>query len=106
MQLLLKALEAGNRVCFISMSSLIRKHSDYLRRDMPARMLTNLTKPSVLVLDEIGYTPLDNKAATLLFDVIDIRYRKRKPGISGVSLTCFSFFFERTPAGRRNQAES
>jgi len=77
--LLLKALEAGNRVFFISMSTLIRKHSDYIRKGMPSRMLTNLIKPTVLALDEIGYTPLDNEAATLLFDVIDIRYRKRKP---------------------------
>jgi DNA replication protein DnaC len=77
--LLLKALEAGNRVYFISMSALIRKHAEYIRKGMPARMLTNLIKPVVLVLDEIGYTPLDHDAATLLFDVIDIRYRKRKP---------------------------
>ena len=77
--LLLKALEAGNRVFFISMSTLIRKHSDNIRKGMPSRMLTNLIKPAVLALDEIGYTPLDSDAATLLFDVIDIRYRKRKP---------------------------
>jgi len=77
--LLLKALEAGNKVYFISMSALIRKHAEYIRKGMPTRMLTNLIKPVVLVLDEIGYTPLDHDAATLLFDVIDIRYRKRKP---------------------------
>lgn len=77
--ILLKALNEGYRVLFISMSTIIRKNADYIRKGNPSRMLSNLIKPAVLVIDEIGYTPLDNEAATLLFDVIDIRYRKRKP---------------------------
>jgi DNA replication protein DnaC len=31
------------------------------------------------VLDEIGYTPLQRDSATLLFDVVAARYRRRKP---------------------------
>lgn len=79
--LAIRALEAGYKAYFITMSSLVRKHAEYIRKDKADRLLTILERPALLVLDEVGYTPLDREAATLLFDVIGARYRRRKPVI-------------------------
>ncbi len=79
--LAIRALETGYKAYFITMSSLVRKHAEYVRRDKADRLISTLARPSLLVLDEVGYTPLDRDAATLLFDVIGTRYRRRKPVI-------------------------
>jgi DNA replication protein DnaC len=77
--LAVRALEAGHKAYFITMSRLVRKHAEYMRKDKADRLLTTLIRPAVLVLDEIGYTPLQRDSATLLFDVVAARYRRRKP---------------------------
>jgi len=38
--------------------------------------LTNLAKPSILVIDEIGYLPFERKAANLLFQLVNRRYER------------------------------
>ena len=73
------ALKAGHKAYFITMSRLVRKYAEYVRKDKADRLLTTLIRPAVLVLDEIGYTPLQPDSATLLFDVVAARYRRCKP---------------------------
>ena len=38
------------------------------------RELKKYTKPSLLILDELGYLPIDKKGADLLFQIISLRY--------------------------------
>ena len=45
------------------------------------RLLSTMLRPTLLVLDEVGYTPLDRAEATFLFEVVAKRYDRRKPMI-------------------------
>ena len=40
------------------------------------RELVKYTKPGVLVLDELGYLPIDKAGADLLFQIISLRYEQ------------------------------
>lgn len=77
--LALRALNAGHKAYFTTMSSLVRKHREYIKRDSADRLLSILIRPAVLILDEIGYVTLDRESATLLFDLVSARYTRRKP---------------------------
>ena len=52
-----------------------------LRADRLDRLLTTMLRPRLLVLDEVGYTPLERPEATFLFEVVAKRYDRRKPMI-------------------------
>ena len=47
------------------------KTSDRLKQE-----LKKYTKPSLLILDELGYLPIDKAGADLLFQVISLRYEQ------------------------------
>jgi DNA replication protein DnaC len=47
------------------------KTSGRLKQD-----LKKYTKPSLLILDELGYLPIDKAGADLLFQVISLRYEQ------------------------------
>jgi DNA replication protein DnaC len=47
--------------------------------DRVDRLLTALLRPRLLILDEIGYTPLERPEATFLFEIVAKRYDRRKP---------------------------
>lgn len=79
--LALKALEAGHRIFFVTSHDLVARYRRADRMDRVDRLLTALLRPRLLVLDEIGYTPLDRADATFLFEVVAKRYDKAKPMI-------------------------
>ena len=72
----LKALHAGYTVCFERMSNLVRllKTSE-LHRSSAFRM-NRILKSHVLVIDEIGYTPIDRKEANLFFNLVSELYER------------------------------
>ena len=55
----LRALEAGHRISFLACHDLVLRHR-------------------LLILDEIGYTPLERPEATFLFEVVAKRYQRQK----------------------------
>ena len=55
---------------------------------MPPRLRTYL-RPSVLILDEIGFLPLEAGQASLLFEVISRRYER-----GSIILTCNKSYAE------------
>ena len=71
-----QALRAGYTVCFERITSLIKllKTID-LQRSSRFR-INRILKSSVLIIDEIGYTPIDKKEANLLFTLISELYEK------------------------------
>lgn len=77
--LALKAIEAGHKAYFTTMSDLIRKYREAARTDRIGRLLGILARPALLVLDEVGYTPLERPEGSFLFDVIAVRYQRQKP---------------------------
>jgi DNA replication protein DnaC len=70
-------IEAANhryRVKFTTCPTLITKLKEAKERNSYSRRLGSYTKPSLLIIDEVGFTPLDEQEAALLFDVVCGRY--------------------------------
>jgi len=72
----LKALHAGYTVCYERMSNLVQllKTSEIKRAS--AFRLNRILKADVVVIDEIGYTPIDRKEANLFFNLISELYER------------------------------
>lgn len=71
------ALQKGHSVRF---STLANTLADLLKQEsLPAveRRLRRYTTPDLLVLDEIGYLPCDNRSADLLYNIISRRHEKK-----------------------------
>ncbi len=72
----LKAIEAGYRVLFTSAANLIatltRAHAE-ARLDEKLKVFTT---PRLLIIDEIGYLPIDRLGANLFFQLISKRYER------------------------------
>ncbi|MDP9002825.1 MAG: IS21-like element helper ATPase IstB [Myxococcota bacterium] len=73
----LAALTHGYSVRFCTLAGML---ADLLRRDsLPAfeRRLRRYVRPRLLVLDEIGYLPCDNRSADLLYNIVSRRHEAR-----------------------------
>ena len=69
-----ETIAKGYSAYFVTMQQLI----DYLSEGSeaaPARMRV-LLRPKLLVIDEVGYLPLDRKAANWFFELVSRRYEK------------------------------
>ncbi|MFN2168562.1 MAG: ATP-binding protein, partial [Anaerolineae bacterium] len=75
----IRALDAGHRVYFITCHDLVSRYRKAVRLDRLDQWTSILLRPHILVLDEIGYTPLARPEATFLFEVISRRYDRQKP---------------------------
>lgn len=73
-----RVCELGQRVYFISAIGLARRLTKATREHRLRRELRNLVRPSVLVIDEVGYLALDTTQASLVFQVIAERYEKQQ----------------------------
>lgn len=75
--LCMKAIEQGIRVCFTQALDLV----DHLREAFQKGTLTTKMgtyfSADILVIDEIGYLPMDLDGAKYLFDLISRRYEKK-----------------------------
>lgn len=79
--LAIRAIEAGHRIFFITCHDLVARFRRAVRMDRVDRLLATLLRPRLLILDEIGYTPLERPEATFLFEVVAKRYDRLKPMI-------------------------
>ena len=76
------ALLAGKTVRFTTLAAAL---ADLLQQEsLPAfeRRLKRYTRPSLLILDELGYLPCDSRAADILFNIISRRHEHRSTIIS------------------------
>jgi len=76
--LAMRALEAGHRISFLACHDLVTRFRRAQRTDRVDRLLTTMLRPKILILDEIGYTPLDRPEATFLFEIVAKRYDRGK----------------------------
>ena len=72
----IKALEAGLSTYFVSVPELIEGLAHDSQRGQLGKRMQQLCKPKVLILDEMGYLPLDRSVATFLFQLVAKRYEK------------------------------
>lgn len=71
-----KACEAGYRVLFTTAVSMINALLAAQKRHALKDELKKYIAPQLLVLDELGYLPIDHQGADLLFQVISGRYER------------------------------
>ena len=72
----LKACAAGYRTLFASAASLITMLTRAQSENRLEERLTALTRPKLLIIDEIGYLPLGPSGANLMFQLIARRYER------------------------------
>ena len=72
----MKAAEAGSRVLFTTASDLVTTLAKALAEHRFEERLQGLWQPKLLVIDEIGYLPLDTRDATWLFQWGSRRYER------------------------------
>lgn len=72
----MKACEQGHRVLFTTAMGLLASLGKALLENRLDEKLKVLTQPQVLILDEIGYIPIDRQGANLFFQLISRRYER------------------------------
>ncbi len=70
------AIRAGYSAYYLNSSSMIGKLRAAAQRGTLERALKNLCRPKLLIVDEIGYLPMDREAANLFFQLVSRRYEK------------------------------
>jgi DNA replication protein DnaC len=74
--LAIKACQAGHRVAFATAQQWIDRLEGAQHRNALDAELKRLERYSLLVVDEIGYLPLERQAANLLFALVARRYER------------------------------
>lgn len=72
----IKATEAGRRVLFTTADQMINALTLAFHENRLEAKLRAYVNPSLLILDELGYLPLDKLQSNLLFQVICRRYER------------------------------
>jgi DNA replication protein DnaC len=85
-----RVCELGQRVYFTSAIELARRLTKAQREHRLHRQIKNLVRPSLLIIDEVGYLTLDATQASLVFQVIAERYEKQQ----AIALTSNKAFAE------------
>jgi len=73
----IEATKKGYSVYFINCHKLITKLSKAHKENRLENVLNNMKRHRVLIIDEIGYLPLDKDGTNLFFQLIASRYLKR-----------------------------
>jgi DNA replication protein DnaC len=71
-----KAVEAGHKVLFLSLESMITRLTKARMENRVERQLQQFVYPKVLIIDEMGYLPMNRDEAGLFFRLLTRRYEK------------------------------
>ncbi len=72
----MKACEQGRRVLFTTAMGLLATLGKALAEHRFDEKLKLLTQPHLLIIDEIGYIPIDRHGASLFFQLVSRRYER------------------------------
>src|SRR5580700_9248266 len=72
----MKACEQGVRTLFITATALITTLGKALAEGRLEERLKLLSQPQLLIVDEIGYLPIDRQGASLFFQLVSRRYER------------------------------
>jgi len=70
------ACQAGPRVRFATAIAIINSLSAAQNAGRLVKELKQYTRPELLIIDELGYLPIDKRGADLLFQIISRRYER------------------------------
>lgn len=71
-----KAAEAGHKVLFVTLESMISRLTRARMENRADRQLQQFVYPKVLIIDEMGYLPMNRQEAGMLFRLLNRRYEK------------------------------
>ena len=71
-----KAVEAGHKVLFLTLESMITRLTRARIENRSDRQLQQFVYPKVLIIDEMGYLPMNREEAGMLFRLLNRRYEK------------------------------
>jgi len=71
-----KAAEAGHRILFMTLETLLTRLCRARLENRLERQLQQFVYPKVLILDEMGYLPMSREDASLFFRLLNRRYEK------------------------------
>jgi DNA replication protein DnaC len=72
----LEAIQASFSVYYVNSATMVSKLRNAAQRGTLERALKNLCRPKLLIVDEIGYLPMDREGAHLFFQLVSKRYEK------------------------------
>jgi DNA replication protein DnaC len=75
------ACEQGRRVRYFTAADLVETLYRGLADNSVGRVIENILKADVILIDEIGFAPLDDNGAQLLFRLVAAAYERRSLGI-------------------------
>jgi len=73
----LRACMEGKRVCFYQCLDLVNELLENHRQDNLAKLLERLKKAHLIIIDELGFVPLHQNGAELLFNVVAQAYERQ-----------------------------
>jgi DNA replication protein DnaC len=71
-----KAVEAGHKVLFLTLESMITRLTKARMENRADRQLQQFVYPKMLIIDEMGYLPMNREEAGMLFRLLNRRYEK------------------------------
>ena len=71
-----EAVRAGRSVYFTTLAELIASLTKAEREGQLAQRVRFLSRPALLICDELGYLPLERGGANLFFQLVNARYEK------------------------------
>ena len=74
--LAVEAIAGGHSVSFVTAHELVTSLGQAAREGKLEMKLRRYLKPKVLVVDEVGYLPLDTVGATIFFQLVSARYER------------------------------
>lgn len=72
-----KACSLGLKVRFFTVTELVLRLAEARKNGTLERLITDLKRQDVLILDEFGYVPIDKEGSQLLFRVISDSYESK-----------------------------
>lgn len=72
----IKAIQQGKRVLFASATALVAALARAYQENRLEEKLKSFVQPHLLIVDELGYIPVDRHGANLFFQLVSRRYEK------------------------------
>jgi DNA replication protein DnaC len=79
--LAIRACQAGHRVRYFTAAELVETLYRALADNSVGRVIENLLRNDLVLVDELGFAPLDDTGAQLLFRFVAAAYERRSLGI-------------------------
>ena len=76
------AVEAGHRVRYFTAAELVETLYRGLADNSVGRVIDNVLRAELVIVDELGFAPLDDTGAQLLFRFVAAAYERRSLGIA------------------------